>query len=992
MYAARSIYALLIAAILSAVSLRALAQEPSGREAIEQYAVAAGVYSQSRWAEAVEEFQAFLNQHPDDVNVADATFFLGEAHVQLGHYAEARSAFEKLLKIDPQHRFASQARFRVGEAAFLAGDLAQASTALERFRKSSPFDPLLAYALPYLGDIALDNSDHRQAETHYGEALDRFADGPLAEHCRFGLGRALEAAGDAEQALRFYELLAIDKQTDLADDAQLRIGVLRYEAGEYGLAEVALSRLLDEFAESNLATPARYWMGMAQIAQQHWSDAAETLRAAAPEDENHPLAAAIRFATGEALRKNERSEEAQPDYRWIVEHRPDCEWADDSLQTLAQLALEAGNFEEVHSLAGWFERRFADSPLLPLVRRSKGRALLKQRRFADAVLHFEHLVAVGASSPAESTQVTADDNANHYYLALAYLGDRRYERALAALEHLRPNERQPEMQRGTLVAQASALVGLQRFQEATAPLQAYLQADPDGPDAPRCRAQLTVAMAALGQFDEAVGQFAEFRQRHPDHRLLTPTAEYAAEAAYAKGEHQRAREFFKQLAGDEQPGSPRVAGLSGLAWTELQNGNFARAEELFGQLLAEDPENTEAPQWALLRAQTLAKLDQHEKALAAYRAVGERYPESNLASAGLFEAARLHEQRQQLEQAASTWKEYIDRYPESPETDGALYSWAWALVDLGRGDEADAVFERLHKDHRDSQYWGDAVYRLAERAARDQHHSRAARLVDELIVSTAGGSVRSRALYLKGQVAAAQERWEEVAEPMRRLLDEHPNDALVIPAQYWLAESAYRLAQFDDAAALFSKLAAAAEGRQETWVAMIPLRQAQILAQQRRWGEAQEIAARIEKRFPDFQQRYEVDYLLARSYAAQARFDDARTAYQRVIQSSTGGATETAAMAQWMIGETYLLQKRYGDAIKAYRRVEQLFDYPRWQAAALLQTGKCREKTSRFSDAVQVYKRLLEVYPDSEFAAEATQRLRFVQQRADDTSQPGAAQ
>ena len=125
---------------------------------------------------------------------------------------------------------------------------------------------------------------------------------------------------------------------------------------------------------------------------------------------------------------------------------------------------------------------------------------------------------------------------------------------------------------------------------------------------------------------------------------------------------------------------------------------------------------------------------------------------------------------------------------------------------------------------------------------------------------------------------------------------------------------------------------------------MAPLRHAQALAQQEKWIEAKRIAGRIAAQYPDFEAQYEVDYLLGRCLARKALFREAREAYQRVTRSGTGGKTETAAMAQWMIGETYFHQKQYHLALREYLRVETLYAYPNWQAAALLQAGKCCEQ------------------------------------------------
>ena len=158
-------------------------------------------------------------------------------------------------------------------------------------------------------------------------------------------------------------------------------------------------------------------------------------------------------------------------------------------------------------------------------------------------------------------------------------------------------------------------------------------------------------------------------------------------------------------------------------------------------------------------------------------------------------------------------------------------------------------------------------------------------------------------------------------------------------------------------------------------MAKVPLRRAQILALQNKWDDAYEIAVEIEKDFPDFQQQYEVDYLLGRCLANRADFDAARRAYNRVIRSTPGAKTETATMAQWMIGETFFHQKNYQNAIREYLRLETLYAYPIWQAAALLQAGKCHELLGEPEPAATLYRRILKVYPQTTFADQAKHRL-----------------
>ncbi len=120
----------------------------------------------------------------------------------------------------------------------------------------------------------------------------------------------------------------------------------------------------------------------------------------------------------------------------------------------------------------------------------------------------------------------------------------------------------------------------------------------------------------------------------------------------------------------------------------------------------------------------------------------------------------------------------------------------------------------------------------------------------------------------------------------------------------------------------------------------------------------------------------EVDYARGRALQGLARFDDARAAYQAVIDARKG--SELAAEAQLMRGETYFHQKNYGDAKREFHRVEILYDAPVWQAAALLEAGKVYERLRQWTDAAETYERLRERFPETPSAPEARSRLEAV--------------
>ncbi|HEV3343652.1 MAG TPA: tetratricopeptide repeat protein, partial [Pirellulales bacterium] len=297
--------------------------------------MAAGHYKQKRWKFAAEEFQAFLEHNPQHASALKARFYLGESLLQLHRFDEAAQAFRTFAEHAPQDRLATKARFRAGEAVYLAGHFDEAQTELDRFYRDLPAEPLNAYVLPYLGDIAARKSDFKLSRQWYDEALRRFPQSPLADDCRFGLARALEAQGEVDEARRLYLALASKSRSAWADKAQFRLAASFYASAEYDQALTAFQELLEDprFAASPLrvkaalaageslyqlnrldlagqqfealldeksaGAEARYWLGLVQAARHDWLKAADTLRLAAEQSAgDEKLAAGALYQAG----------------------------------------------------------------------------------------------------------------------------------------------------------------------------------------------------------------------------------------------------------------------------------------------------------------------------------------------------------------------------------------------------------------------------------------------------------------------------------------------------------------------------------------------------------------------------------------------------------------------------------------------------------------------------------------------------------------------
>ncbi len=974
----------------------------------EQYTIAAHHYSNARWKLAVEEFTQFLQDYPDDERADGVVFYLGESLVQVGRFQDAHDRFVEYGQRSPGGKHLRQSQFRAGETLYLDGQTDAAREALKQFVEAHPDDALCEYAYPYLGEIALAAGQPRAAREAFEQGLKQFPNGPLAQQCRFGLARALETLGDSDAAIRFYEFLGgSDRRSEISDDALLQMAILYYQKQRFAKALDALQRHREEYPGSELAAHAAYWLGRCQASMGQLRAATETLSASAARFPNHELAPAMLFAAGQTYRQMKDFPAAKEAYQRLLDTYPHSDSADDSLQTLVKMAWEENDPGNVRALAEQFAREYAASPLLGLVQQTAARACLKQAHYDQAIELLQPMLAAAerqqeeeeeqdaaripgeshAADSAEATQVTQAPGSlavTRYYLALALLGVKRPAEALEQLDLLANGHEPRGLANGVHVARASALLELERYEPAVEALQRCLAADPNGPDAEKCRAQLAVTCARLERWQETQHVFEQMRRHHEDQQLYLSSLEYMAETAYDHGQRDLAKLIYGELARDANPQKFIALGISGLAWLDwTREGGAAGSARQFERLLKRFPDSPMAAEAAMMRGEALEKIDRPAGALAMYHLVMRRYADSTHVGAAMLAAARIHDALEQDREAEPLLRSWLKQNPTSDQRPGALYELAFVLVDLEREGEAVDVFQQIHDQCPASRYWSDATYRLAERAARAKDYQHADALAVEIVQRAKEPQMVAYSLYLRGQLAAAAKRWEDVVTLLETLLREHPQSPHQLPAEFWLAEAHYRQRHYEQAGKLFDKLAQQTRDQNDAWVAMVPLRRAQVRAHRHQWQDAYDIAVQIETRFPDFSQQHEVDYLVGRYFASQAEFKEAREAYLRVIRSATGRGTETAAVAQWMIGETYFMQKQYNQAIKAYYRVEGLYPFPRWKAAALLQAGKCHEMIGRWSEATELYTRVVKDYAQTRFVDKAAKRLSVAQQRAD---------
>jgi cellulose synthase operon protein C len=779
------------------------------------------------------------------------------------------------------------------------------------------------------------------AADEFASLLRKYPEHSRGPESTFFRGEALVQLGQLVEAETcFGELLHRWPESRFAAPALFRRGEAAYLAGHDRAARSAL----EQFVARHPADPRNAYAlaylaettltaGEAQAARQLFDQALSTY----PQG---PLATECRLGLGKADEALGKLDDARTTYRTLIDATGTAiPLADEARYRLGLLEHMAGHHEmAVEILAPLVTEsdRPSGKPVDPVLvdkaAVAQGWALYKLERYVDA----ERCLAAVVTRDANNEEA-------QYGLGLVRAGDSRWSEAIAPLELVSRQASDPAR-----LAQA--------------------------------RAALAICYGRAERLNEAKTTYTTFVDGHPPVELADATAYWLAEAVLPS-DPAWAGQLFESLTQEGARSEYSARALAGLAWSQLERSDPVGSAANFDRLLKNYPDDPRAPEAALVRGQALEMLDEADPALAMYDLVVEKYPDSKQFSEALWKAARLEQRLSRSRDAEVRYRRLAALEPAFGQQDSLLLHWSRALSELERDEEAADVLERLRSQCPQSPLVSEATYRLAARALSFEQYDRATSLIGEIVTLDPAAKILPEALYLQGQIALERKEWSEVAAPLARLEREYPGSPLVLAAKYWQAEASYRQRQYVRAGEEFARLEDQLAGRDEKWLAMIPLRHAQSLGQQNRWSEALEVAEGIAPAYPEFAEQYEADYVIGRALASQGEFAAARDAYSKVIRSTTGGKTETAAMAQWMIGETFFHQENYRGAVAAYLRVEILYDWPKWQAGSLLQAAKCQELLGEYSQAVETYERLGRTYPDSEFASEAKRRSRVAQKQ-----------
>jgi len=1017
--------------VLCAALIASVAPVPGLAAPEDDYNLAVGLYKKERWDEAAKSFQTFLQANPSNPRAPLARLYLGLALVNDGEYAQARDVLREFVKRHPNDKNLPDAMYRVGETSYSLEDYKQAESEFRAFLDKFPDHELNEWALPYLADAELRLDRPAEAAKHFRAAIEKHPNGKLVTEAKFGLARASESLGESDEATKLYRELA-GGNSPRAAASQLRVATLLYDAQNYADASKEFLSLTTRFPQSPLVPTAQLNAGFALYRSGDFAKAVEQLEAAARDESQ---AAVATHWVGMARKSLGDDTGAKQAFQTVVEKHADAPIANESLFQWADAALRSGDYPQAMQM---FERVATQDPqgehaadaiyfageaalladdtvkAAEIVERFKREYGLTAYRMHNRLLAGRVLEAQAAKAP-EAERDALEQKALGEYAGvlketgvdstkakaafqIARLHERRGE-AAEALEAMAPLLADVEKNGkdspyvDALIIAARANLARNESQSAIADATKYLELAPQGDQSDAALAVRAVASLTAGQLDDSLADWESLRTKAPKSDLLIPTTRDLAERVYANQNWEQAATFFGGLA-ELAAGRPEEAvGLSGLGWSLNKAGKFAESASAFDTVLKKFGGTPQlGPEAAYMKGKSLQDAGDLAAAADAYRAAFETFAPQEPAATGDeaggavrnaylagLQLARVLRLQNKTPEADAAYAALTQKFPRPRNLDELLDEWALLHYEAGDYDKADALFRRILQETPQSTLVANAKLSLAE---SDLFAGKldAAKASFQAIAQDdkASPATRQRALSMLVSLAAEKGDWAETESLARQFMERYSEGKERPIVLYQLGEAQLQQGRPEKAIETLGEvesLASDPDVKSEAWFPRVSILLAEAAFQKKDYPAAITRLENVTSVEPKPDYAYLADELLGRVYKNQAKFDESRAAFQRVLDDPHARRTATAARAQYELAQTYFLQERWEEARTEAFKVYTLYKFPEWQAPALFMAALSDEALGERQKAASAFADVVKEFPDTPYADQAREKL-----------------
>jgi TolA-binding protein len=763
----------------------------------------AWIYEKEKnFTKAKEHYEKLLSEFSSE-NVPtrilnETKLHLINCYFNLENYIDViRAGVDLLVSTNTENR--SQILYLIAESYYRLNQLDSAQIYFEKFINEYPDDKLASSALYSLGWIKFKMKDYSGAISIF-DSLSGL-EGKIGMLSLFHLAKVKKISGDTSGAIADYRkfLNRFDakydddlKYVNLYTRANLELGLIYFDAGQYDSASIILEKLSENaslMADSNLrklTVEGLKLLARSYLKLDNYAQALRIFRLLKNEFELiKDDKADVLLGEGLALMKLGEFQMAVQIFKEIISKFKDYPRFEEALFYLAESYYRTGNFKLARENYLKILNKFPKTERKEEVLYSIAWTYFKERNYSEAAKHFgEFLKEFRVGNYALDAKLRIADC---YYLLKDF--DKALKLYLSYVR-LHPRERNADYAYFQI---AQIYLKQRRVRSALGTLQLIRKRYPDSPLIPNVMYQMGWIYFRDKNYNPAIASFREVARMYPDHQLAPKSLYAIGDSYYNMEEYEFAIKAYLKVI--ERYPESKYAGdaVTGIQYCLSAQG---KDPELVDDIISKSGNSTFYQIAMLKKAEFQFLQKQYSEAIKTYRKFIKTYPRSKKLPEAIFNLARTYELEGKHLEAKEIYINLISRYPLNPFSQRALVQLG--KLKIKEKDYLKAI-EFFSKVGTDADVYDEALYLsgICYLALGDTVN--AVRKFSKVIDEFTNSDYSDRSKVEMGKILLAQGKPDDALELFKSIVKNRTPDEISAEAQYQIAETMFKSENIDEA-------------------------------------------------------------------------------------------------------------------------------------------------------------------------------------------------
>jgi TolA-binding protein len=891
----------------------------------------------------------------------------GRFHYLKGNYEDAIQTFRKLIQEHPSSSWNGPALYWMGEAAFHLGKNEEAFSYFEKVVEEYPNTEFYTYALYSSGWIQLKKEVYGEGQRLFHRVYERDRLHVISQSSLFWSGYCLYFLGRHGEAIRELETLLQEyPKGSWRPEAEYLMGINYLKLRQLDEATNLFRIFIKKYNQHPLEESVRYALAWSLVSLGHYTEGRKTFEDLLLAFPGTRLSDPIFWGIQKTYLGSDEVEKAIHFHQRFLSHFLSSPWAEESLFDIGQYYFGKKDYANAAMTFRQFLRNYPESELQARVHFMLGESLFNQKDYLGAMDAYRKVLDEKGKVILENQVLSRLGYAN-FYIKNYGEATRYWEKLLTSFPGL-PQKNE------ILYWLAEASLLKQDFQGGAEYVD---RLKGDSTLYPKGLNSLGWYYFQRRRWKEANDYFVRVLTEFPQYRSSPSISLMVGESYLNQDDYQRAKAYLmglESLPGGE--GDKEKANYL-LGWIAYREEGFDEAIGYFQKLLESNPLSLYRDESQYWIAWSYFRKKSYRRGIEEFRRLIQQYPKSPFIPSSLLKIGDGYYNLKQYQQAVQAYLQVVKEHPKSTEAPEADYGVLLSLLQEKEYESFVARVDTFLKLYFQHPLASQVMLQLGNYYQQARMTEKAAKAYRELIRLYPQSEWAEEARFRIALILKKETKWVEMIEEMEKFIRQHPQSHLLVEAYVEVGEVYLLLKDYTKAVERYEWVVKNYPHHSFAKRAYLGTEKGyQSLG---KTEETEKILKELVVKFPRDDVWFEGHLRLGLLYLAQKRFGEAISALSLAIRSPE---EPTASQAQFKLGEAYLENDNREQAILQFSRVVYLYPHlSEITEEALLKLGPLYMEGKKFSEARQVYRKLLEKTRKEERRETAKKMLGQIDQR-----------